>query len=258
MAAQVEDAEGEEGGDDAGELVGDPEEAEADGQFEACVEVAQVENVVGDETAFQQTQQCSTSEERGASAEEGLHACNDRPRDHLDRDPAVRTELFGNQLGWQFGAEKANVEDCLPRVVIVCIHLEIVEHVIGKGLGYIATIELKCKEHQANPGADAEIQLDRSALGDSVTDGVGVCTHLAHQLFLLLGLPFESWVVAMFPFIVLNRRVERFITECFKRCIMLRRVNAMACTRRMVECLVSLKCVLLQTATSRGVAARSG
>lgn len=63
MSAQVEDAEGEESGDDAGGLVGDPEEAEADGQFEARVEVAEVEDVVGDETAFQHPEQCSTGEE---------------------------------------------------------------------------------------------------------------------------------------------------------------------------------------------------
>lgn len=59
----MEDATGEESGDYAGELVRDPEEAEADGQFEACVKVAEVEDVVGDETAFQHTQQRSPSEE---------------------------------------------------------------------------------------------------------------------------------------------------------------------------------------------------
>lgn len=61
--AQVEDAEGEEGGDNASSLIRDPEEAKADGQFEARVEVAKVEDVVGDETAFQDPEQCSTSEE---------------------------------------------------------------------------------------------------------------------------------------------------------------------------------------------------
>lgn len=59
----MEDAKGEESGDYAGELVRDPEEAKADGQFEACVKVAEVEDVVGDETAFQHTQQRSPSEE---------------------------------------------------------------------------------------------------------------------------------------------------------------------------------------------------
>ena len=53
MSAQVQDAEGEEGGDDAGGLVGDPEETEADGQFDARVEIAEVEDVVRDEAAFQ-------------------------------------------------------------------------------------------------------------------------------------------------------------------------------------------------------------
>lgn len=52
VAAQVEDAEGEEGGDDASELIGDPEEAKADGQFETGVKVAEVEDIVRDKTAF--------------------------------------------------------------------------------------------------------------------------------------------------------------------------------------------------------------
>ena len=52
VAAQVEDAESEEGGDDAGGLVGDPEEAEADGQFDTGVKVAEVEDIIGDKTAF--------------------------------------------------------------------------------------------------------------------------------------------------------------------------------------------------------------
>ena len=130
VAAQMEDAKGQESGDYACRLVGDPEEAEADGQFEACVEVAEVEDVVGDEAAFQQTQQCATSEVRRASAEEGLQAGNETPGDHLDRNPTVGTELFGDQLGWQFGAEKADVKDCLPGIVIVCIHLEVFEQII--------------------------------------------------------------------------------------------------------------------------------
>lgn len=131
VPAQVEDAEGEEGGDDAGGLVGDPEEAEADGQFEAGVKVAEVEDVVGDEAAFQHAQQCSTGEEGRASAKEGLHAGDETPGHHLHGDPAVGTELFGDELGGQFGAEEADVEDCLPRVVIVRVHLEVVEHVVG-------------------------------------------------------------------------------------------------------------------------------
>ena len=56
VPAQVQDAEGEEGGDYAGGLVGDPEETEADGQFDARVEIAEVEDVVGDEAAFQHTE----------------------------------------------------------------------------------------------------------------------------------------------------------------------------------------------------------
>ena len=54
VAAQVEDAEGKEGRDDAGRLVGHPEETKANGQLDTGVKVAEVEDVVGDEAAFQQ------------------------------------------------------------------------------------------------------------------------------------------------------------------------------------------------------------
>lgn len=60
-----------------------------------------------------------------------MHAGDETPRDHLDGDPTIRTELFGDELGGQFGAEEADVENCLSRVVIVCVHLEVVEHVVG-------------------------------------------------------------------------------------------------------------------------------
>ena len=72
-----------------------------------------------------------------------MHAGDETPRDHLDGDPAIGTELLGDQLGWQFGGEKADVEDSLPRVVIVCVHLKIVEHVVGQGLGDVAAVELE-------------------------------------------------------------------------------------------------------------------
>ena len=139
----MEDAEGEEGGDYAGALVGDPEEAEADGQFKARVKIAEVEDVVGDESPFQHSQQCSTSEEGRATAEESLHAGDEAPGNHLDRNPTIGTKLFGNQLGWQFGAEEADVEDRLARIEIVRVHFEIVEHVIGQGLGDVAAVELE-------------------------------------------------------------------------------------------------------------------
>lgn len=54
-----------------------------------------------------------------------------------------------------------------------------------------------------------------------MNDGVEVCTYLAHQLPLLLRFPFESWVVAMFPFIILDWRIEFVIAEPFEGHIVL-------------------------------------
>ena len=35
-------------------------------------------------------------------------------------------------------------------------------------------------------------------------DDIGVGIYLAHQFSLLLGLPFKAWVVAMFPFVLVD------------------------------------------------------
>ena len=89
------------------------------------------------------------------------------------------------------------------------------------------------------------------------TADVGVVPYLAHQFSLFVWLPLELWVIAMFPFIILDWRVERFVAKLLKRCIVLRWVNAMACSLRMVESLVALERILRQTAASRGVATHS-
>ena len=72
----------------------------------------------------------------------------------MDRGPAFRTELFGKQSGWQFGAGEADVKDCLPRVVIVRVHFELGAHVFRSGLRDVALVELEGKERQADPRAD--------------------------------------------------------------------------------------------------------
>ena len=93
-----------------------------------------------------------------------MHAGDDAPGNHLDGNPTVGAESFGDELGWQFGAEKAEEEDCLARVVVVRVHVQVVEHVVGQGLGDVAAIELQGEEHEARPGADAQIQLRGSGV----------------------------------------------------------------------------------------------
>ena len=53
VAAQMEDAKGEEGRDDKSELVSGPEETQANGQLDAGVKVAEVQDIIGDEAPFQ-------------------------------------------------------------------------------------------------------------------------------------------------------------------------------------------------------------
>ena len=160
VASKMEDAECEEGGYDACGFVGNPEEAETHWELLARVEVAQVQNIVRDEPTFNHPEQSSTRKEGWSAAQERLHAGDETPGYHLDRDPAVRTQLFGNELRGELCKEKADVEDCLSSVVVVGVHVQIVEHVIREGLRDVAPVELEGEEHQAYPGADPDIELE--------------------------------------------------------------------------------------------------
>ena len=88
-----------------------------------------------------------------------MQAGDEAPRHHLHGDPSVGPKLFGDELGGQFGGEEEDVEDCLPCVEVGGVHVEIVEQVVGEGLGDVAPVELEGEEHQADPGTDAVIQL---------------------------------------------------------------------------------------------------
>lgn len=43
---------------------------------------------------------------------------NNRPQSNLNRNPAVWTNLFGDELGWEFGAEEADAEGYVAPVVV--------------------------------------------------------------------------------------------------------------------------------------------
>ena len=60
-----------------------------------------------------------------------MQARDDAPANHLDGDPTVGAEFFGDELGGQFGAEETEVEDCLACVIVVRVHVQVVEHVVG-------------------------------------------------------------------------------------------------------------------------------
>jgi hypothetical protein len=78
---------------------------------------------------------------------------------HLDWDPIVWSYPFAHKLGGQFSGEEAEEEYGLPIVVVVGCELEIFQEVIRQGLRNIAAIQLKRKEHQANPSADPLVNL---------------------------------------------------------------------------------------------------
>lgn len=47
-----------------------------------------------------------------------LRDSDNGPQSNLDRDPAVWTNLFGDELGWEFSAEEADSEGYVAPVIV--------------------------------------------------------------------------------------------------------------------------------------------
>lgn len=77
-------------------------------------------------------------------------------------------------------------------------------HVVGKGLANVSPVELKREEHEADPGADAFVDLDQRAISQQMFERKTSHwkANLADDLLLLFGVPFEVWVVAVRAFVV--------------------------------------------------------
>ena len=91
-----------------GTLMGDPEDGQTQRELSAGVEIAQVKDHVGDEAALNDAKQASTDEEGCPSREEGLHARNETPCYHLNRNPSISADSISmlaasipRSLRWQ-------------------------------------------------------------------------------------------------------------------------------------------------------------
>lgn len=80
--------------------------------------VAQVHS----QSTLNQTQKSATDEKTGSILEECLESSDKTPHDHLDRNPAIRSEFLGQQLRWQLREEEDEVENCLAGVIVVGVH----------------------------------------------------------------------------------------------------------------------------------------
>lgn len=101
-----------------------------------------LENDVWNESALDETEQRPSEVESSSTSETRLAASNDRPRDHLNRDPVVWAKPFRDHLGRQLRAEKGDVEDGLAIVVLVRSQAKVRKHVVGESLGDVATVQL--------------------------------------------------------------------------------------------------------------------
>lgn len=91
--------------------------------------------------------------------QECLHRGDQTPAKHLDRDPPVRAEPFGDKLRRQLGKQEHHEEDGLAGVVVVGIHAQVSQHVVGHGLDDISSVQLECKKSDASKRAHSEINL---------------------------------------------------------------------------------------------------
>lgn len=138
---------------------------------------------------------------------------------HLDGDPVIGTDLLADELGWHFSSEETDKEDGLAIVVVVRVHVQILEQIVAEGLPDVASVELEGEEHQADPCADSFVNLQMTGflsawpvLGVKKQENIegykcSGCPHLSDHAPLLLGLPLELWVKAMYALICVYRLV---------------------------------------------------
>ena len=157
-STETKDAIGQECRHNAGALVCDPKIRESPRQLGGCIEVAEVENDIWDKTALDHAEQPATDEEACSVGHERLATGNERPREHLYRDPIVRAEFLRYQLRRKFREQESAVEDHLSIVVVIAGHVQIDQHAIRECLDDIAAIELQGEEHQATPTADPPVE----------------------------------------------------------------------------------------------------
>lgn len=191
--AHAEDTKGEESSDDVGHDVGTPEEGQTDRKLGTLVEVGEVQDDIWNESTLNETEECTSCVEGLLSRQAALADGDDRPADHLNRNPVIRSKLLGDELRWKLGREEAEVEDRHAIVVLVGVEAEIVEHVVGERLRDVTTIELEGEEHQTGEGHNLVIKS-------------------ADQLLLLLLSPLGVWIPSVTTFVAVNRSIVLSIT----------------------------------------------
>jgi len=85
--------------------------------------------------------------------------------DHLNGNPIVWTNLLADQLRWELCRKKADVEDGLAVVVVICIQPQISKEVVAQGLRDVASIQLKSEKHHTHPSTDSLVNLIQVSLG---------------------------------------------------------------------------------------------
>ena len=60
--------------------------------------------------------------------------------------------------------KEAHLEQCVSEVIVVSIHVEIVQKVVGVRLRYIDSVKIQTEEHHPGPDHDSEINFTNDGL----------------------------------------------------------------------------------------------
>lgn len=132
------------------------------------------------------------------------------PRHHLNWNPDIRAELLGDHLRGKLGGQETKIENSHPIIVVCRGEPEICEHVVRERLRNVASIQLKSKEHQADPGADSEVKLPQVSAPKVCSEQMLVSspTYTSDQLLLFFVGPSRLWIVPMTALILRDRFIE--------------------------------------------------
>ena len=77
------------------------------------------------QSTFNKTKKGPTDKITRSILEKGLKSSDETPHNHLNWNPAIRSELLGQQLRRQLREQKDEIENRLPGVIIIRVHSQV-------------------------------------------------------------------------------------------------------------------------------------
>lgn len=114
---------------------------------------------LGNEAALCQSQESPQQPEAPACVHASLCHAEASPDDNSGRRVAERPDLLADKTPWELGSQEADQVDSLARIVVICRHAQVSEHVVRYSTVDVAANEVHGREHDPDPEHDAPVQL---------------------------------------------------------------------------------------------------